>query len=103
ITGGLGGIGTCLSEFLLREYGARLVLVGRTALPERSQWGQLADGTVLARRVGNYLKLEATRGELMYQAADVCDLPSLQRAVAAAESRWGGRISGIFHLAGEVD
>ena len=38
ITGGLGGIGLELAEHLARESQARLVLVGRSALPPRESW-----------------------------------------------------------------
>ena len=44
ITGGLGGIGLCLAEYLAREWQARLVLVGRSAVPSVSDWpGIIAD------------------------------------------------------------
>ncbi len=40
ITGGLGGIGSELAEYLVRAMHAKLVLTGRTKLPEREQWDQ---------------------------------------------------------------
>jgi len=52
ITGGLGGIGGELAEFLIRTAQAKLVLTGRTQLPERELWEEwlLADD---ADSVGN--------------------------------------------------
>ncbi len=41
ITGGLGGIGLALAERLACEWQARLVLVGRSALPARHLWGEV--------------------------------------------------------------
>ncbi|MGH9363104.1 MAG: KR prefix domain-containing protein, partial [Thermoanaerobaculia bacterium] len=38
ITGGLGGLGLTFAEFLAREFRARLVLLGVSALPERAAW-----------------------------------------------------------------
>ncbi|HVU67020.1 MAG TPA: type I polyketide synthase, partial [Ktedonobacteraceae bacterium] len=38
ITGGLGGIGMALADYLARMYQARLVLVGRSAFPARPDW-----------------------------------------------------------------
>src|SRR4029077_2023436 len=38
ITGGLGGIGLVFAEYLAKKVKAKLVLVGRTGLPERSEW-----------------------------------------------------------------
>jgi amino acid adenylation domain-containing protein len=102
VTGGLGGVGTCLAEFLIREYRVKLVIIGRTAFPERGEWlRRLGEQTTVAKRIANYLKIEAVGGEFMYDAIDVCDLAGLQRTVASAESRWNQRLSGIFHLAGE--
>ncbi len=38
ITGGLGALGLAVAEHLAREFQARLVLVGRSALPPEGQW-----------------------------------------------------------------
>ena len=38
VTGGLGGIGLALAERLIKDYQARLVLLGRTRVPSREQW-----------------------------------------------------------------
>ena len=38
LTGGLGAIGLVVAEHLAREFKARLVLVGRSALPAEAQW-----------------------------------------------------------------
>ena len=102
LTGGLGGIGTCLAEFLIKEYQARLIIIGRTVLPDRIEW-PLHQGqqTIVAKRIGSYLKIEATGGEFVYVATDVCDLAGLRRVVASAESKWNQRLSGVIHLAGE--
>lgn len=45
ITGGLGGIGLLLADYLAKTVQAKLVLVGRTPLPEKSQWAQWLDGS----------------------------------------------------------
>ncbi|PYT19900.1 MAG: hypothetical protein DMG58_35255, partial [Acidobacteria bacterium] len=52
VTGGLGGIGTHLSERLSRQYKAKLLLIGRTALPDKHQWTEGAHrDPILARRI----------------------------------------------------
>jgi acyl transferase domain-containing protein/2-polyprenyl-3-methyl-5-hydroxy-6-metoxy-1,4-benzoquinol methylase/aryl carrier-like protein len=38
ITGGLGGLGMVLAEHLSKHYQARLVLIGRSDFPARSEW-----------------------------------------------------------------
>ena len=41
ITGGLGGVGLLLAEYLARTVQAKLVLTSRTGLPPRAEWEQL--------------------------------------------------------------
>ncbi len=111
ISGGLGGIGTHLAAFLMTTFAVKLILVGRTPLPNREQWpGCLADHTPLSVRLQHYLALEAaleeagsTGGEFVYAAADVGDLDALQRITAEAESHWQAPLAGIIHLAGDDD
>ncbi|HEV7515702.1 MAG TPA: SDR family NAD(P)-dependent oxidoreductase, partial [Thermoanaerobaculia bacterium] len=100
ITGGLGGLGLALANHLWRTAGARLVLVGRSALPARERWPARAAGEdELARRLRELLALEAAGAEVLVVAADVADAPALRRALAAARQRFG-RIDGVFHTAG---
>ena len=40
ITGGLGGIGLVLAEYLAQTVRAKLVLIARTSLPARGKWEQ---------------------------------------------------------------
>ena len=40
ITGGLGGVGLLLAEYLARTVQAKLVLTGRSEVPPRSQWSE---------------------------------------------------------------
>ena len=105
ITGGLGGIGIHLATWLMKRYDARLIIVGRTVLPEKSEWkGHLEKDTVLGERIRNYAALEALGGEFLYEAGDLSDHSFLNDVVTRAESEWewGERISGIFHLAGTL-
>jgi amino acid adenylation domain-containing protein len=102
ITGGLGEIGLALAEYLAREHKARLVLVGRTALPERSAWPQIeaaGQADPRARRVERIRAIEALGGEVLTVAADVADSAALGAALDLAEARFG-RIDGVIHAAG---
>ena len=46
VTGGLGGIGLAMAERLARDYQARLVLMGRTKVPPREEWGRILASAV---------------------------------------------------------
>ncbi|MEH2172001.1 SDR family NAD(P)-dependent oxidoreductase [Nostoc sp.] len=104
VTGGLGGIGTSVCQYLLKQFGVRLLIVGRTNLPPEIEWSQYIDqNTAIAKRLKNYRSLIATGGDLLYKPVDICDLTCLQQAVTEAELRWNQPLAGIIHLAGEGD
>jgi thioesterase domain-containing protein/acyl carrier protein len=90
VTGGLGGVGAELARYLLEQWGAALVIVGRTPLEG------LADGDGARRTV---LAELARRGTVYYEAADTTDVAALSAAVARAETAAGKRVTGAFHLA----
>ena len=105
ITGGFGGIGLALADHLARTVGAKLVLVGRTPLPDRAEWPRLlAAGAgerdaAAARKVRAVAALEALGTEVLAVAADVADGARMREVVALARERFG-RLDGAFHAAG---
>jgi amino acid adenylation domain-containing protein len=103
ITGGLGGIGLALAELLATRAKARLVLLGRSPLPERTEWeGRLAahgERDEAGRTLAKLLALEALGAEVLAVAADVADPEAMERALALAHSRFGP-LHGVVHAAG---
>ena len=103
ITGGLGGVGLTLAEFLGRTVNARLVLTGRSGLPGREEWaGYLAshgDADRVGRQMRSVEAIERTGAEVLVCAADAADPRQMQAAVDAARERWG-RLDGVIHAAG---
>jgi len=103
ITGGLGGIGLTLAEDLARSAQARLVLVGRTALPPRDEWTKWLeahdDGQRTSRKIRKLLELEAAGSEVLVRAADITDHREMNQVLAEVHSRFG-RIHGVIHAAG---
>lgn len=100
ITGGLGGIGLQLAEYLVEKAQAKLVLTGRSALPPRSEWKtrQLDDDRV-GRRIKAVLALEAQGAEVLILAADVADFEQMKRVKGEVEAHFGA-VNGIIHSAG---
>ena len=85
VTGGLGGLGRIVAGHLARTVGARLVLVGRSALSAaHAQWIET---------------LAAAGGAAIYVQADVARPEDAEAVVRAAKARFG-RIDGVFHSAG---
>ncbi len=78
ITGGLGGIGIEIARFLLTQYQARLLILGRTPLPNQIERSPSpADAPGMAQWQA-YETLAALPGELHYKAADVANLEQLK-------------------------
>jgi amino acid adenylation domain-containing protein len=103
ITGGLGGIGLELAEHLAREAKAKLVLVGRSAFPERERWADwLAlheESDPIRRKIERLLAIEELGGEVLALSADVADPAALRGVVEAARRRFGA-VHGVIHAAG---
>jgi len=101
LSGGLGGIGLQIARYLLKNYQARLLLVGRTSLPEKSSWNaDLKQIDVISQRLRAYQELEQLGGEVIYETVDICDVNQLFAVVEKAEAKWGRSLDGVIHLAG---
>ena len=103
VTGGLGGIGLALANHLFERARARLVLVGRSALPARSDWdlwlrSHPADDAV-SRRLRRLQDLEERGAEILVLSADVTVREGMDEVRRRAEERFGA-VHGIVHAAG---
>ena len=94
VSGGLGGISAEVSRVLLREFEAKLLLLGRTRLdPGNAHESASTSG----QRTFEEL---AAIGDVRYAAVDVADREALRRAVAEASAAWNQTPDGVMHLAG---
>ncbi|PYP88083.1 MAG: beta-ketoacyl synthase [Blastocatellia bacterium AA13] len=103
ITGGLGSLGLVMAEHLFEAVKARLILVGRTALPDRAQWNDLLEGAdnhnSTAERIRAIQSLEEKGAEILTFAADVSDEAEMRGVIQTATERFGP-INGVMHMAG---
>jgi len=100
LTGGLGGIGVPTAKYLLDHHQVRLLILGRTPLPDRATGaGHLPNAGVVAERIQAYQELER-RGEVVYEAVDICDPAAVKAAAGRAMTRWKCELDGVIHLAG---
>lgn len=105
ITGGLGGIGLVLAEYLAQTVHAKLILTGRTGLPARDEWERWlaaheeSDDT--SRKIRRVQALEAVGAEVLVASADVADREQMQAVIRQANERFGG-IQGVIHAAGTM-
>lgn len=108
ITGGFGKIGRALAEHFALRYGARVALLGRTVIPDRHTWkdmaaGQMHDAEERVRSlIGWAQTLEQSGAEIILLTADVACEDSLGEAFARVGEHWGP-INGIIHAAGLTD
>ena len=103
ITGGLGGIGLTLAEYLARTMKARLVLTSRTGLPDRDAWAahvlDRGNEDRVSRQIQAVEALERAGAEVIVLPADVSRVEDMRRTVEQARARFG-RIDGVIHAAG---
>lgn len=102
VTGAFGALGRLLCRLLVKRGARKLILVGRSKLPERSQWRDTDLGSAVGRNVRFIKELEALGAEAILAPLDITDEAAL--AAWLADFRQGDRppIRGVFHLAGQV-
>jgi hypothetical protein len=99
ITGGLGGLGLAMADHLARTTRARLVLVGRSGLPDRAAWDEWTAAhpdDAIAEKIDRVRALEGQGAEVMVLAADVSDPVAMRAAVERVHERFG-RVNGVIH------
>ena len=103
ITGGMGGIGLVLAEYLAKTVQAKLILTGRSPLPERDQWEQWLSHhdfeEKISQKIKKIQKLEALGAEVLVLSADVANQQQMKQAIAFAQNKFG-QINGVIHAAG---
>jgi amino acid adenylation domain-containing protein/non-ribosomal peptide synthase protein (TIGR01720 family) len=106
ITGGLGGIGLTLADYLAKSVHARLILVGRSPFPARDEWESRLSGRVKYHRtsikIRKLMEIEKAGGEVLAVNGDVSNLERMQEIVALSRERFG-EINGVIHAAGVPD
>ncbi len=103
ITGGLGGIGLVLAEHLAKSMRAKLILISRSAFPERDEWEQwLAthdEQDRVSRKIRKVQTIEKLGAEILIVRADVANLEQMQVAITQALAHFD-QIHGVIHAAG---
>jgi len=85
ITGGIGGMGFVFGKYLIENFNAKLILVGRK------------EETAEVRS-----KLKEFGGEVLYISADISQTENLRSKITQAEAILGN-VQGVIHTAGVID
>ncbi|OYQ63098.1 hypothetical protein B9G53_18730 [Pseudanabaena sp. SR411] len=103
ITGGLGSIGLILAEHLALTCQAKLLLVGRSPFPAKSEWQQwLATHSPedpISQKIQKLQTITNLGSEVFIARADVANLDQMLAIFAEVNQKWGA-INGVIHAAG---
>jgi acyl transferase domain-containing protein/acyl carrier protein len=102
ITGGLGDLGLVVARWMVERGARRLILMGRTKLPQRSSWSAVEPGTRLAHQIGAIRELEALGASVHLASVDVADEEQLSAFLKEFSSEGWPPIRGVVHAAGVV-
>jgi amino acid adenylation domain-containing protein len=106
ITGGLGGMGLTFAEHLAKTVRAKLVLLGRSAFPDKTEWDNWLithpEQETISIKIRKIQALEKQGAEILIAQADVANLQQMQAVITTTEQRFGA-INGVIHAAGLAD
>ena len=103
ITGGLGDLGLAVARWMAEQGARRLILMGRTPLPPRARWSEVADDSRQARRIAAVRELEALGVSVHLASVDVADEAQLAEFLSTFRSEGWPPIRGVVHAAGVIE
>jgi amino acid adenylation domain-containing protein len=95
ITGGLGALGATVATRLIRDYNAKVVLLGRTETDKDT-------GDTSSEKIDRLKKLESESKNVLYIRCNIADERELAETVAISEKKFGA-VCGVIHAAGIVE
>ena len=102
ITGGLGGVGLLLAEYLAQTVQAKLILLGRSAFPDQDKWSEWLSNhdqqDHITQKIQKLQGMKALGAEVMIASADVTNLEHMSVVVKKANQQFG-KIHGVIHAA----
>jgi acyl transferase domain-containing protein/acyl carrier protein len=99
VTGGLGGIGLTMADWIARNGGGNIVLTGRSALPDRATWQSPDLDPATRRRLDAIAGLERLGAAVTYAQVNAADRAALQRLLDGIGA--GPQpLRGVVHAAG---
>jgi acyl transferase domain-containing protein len=103
ITGGLGGVGLILADYLARSVQPRLILTRLSAFPSKDLWTQWlqehGDEDDISRKIRRLQAIEDVGAEVMVASVDAADEAQMQALLALIYEQFG-ELNGVLHAAG---
>jgi myxalamid-type polyketide synthase MxaD len=100
ISGGLGDLGLLVARWMVEQGARRLILLGRTRLPPRSNWKSVETGSRLARQITAIRELESLGACVHLASVDVADEGELSGFLDEYRAEGWPPIRGVVHAAG---
>ncbi|MFS0655873.1 amino acid adenylation domain-containing protein [Bacillus sp. 179-C3.3 HS] len=95
MTGGLGGIGKMMSEYLLDSHQVHLVLLGRRERHDLTE-EQKETLSSLEKRA------QVVGGTVVYEKTDITDAQAIESIISRHEETVGQTLQGVIHFAGII-
>lgn len=102
VTGGLGDLGLLVAEEMVRGGARRLVLSGRTPIPDRREWASLPSDDPLAGKLAAVRGLEHMGASIHVASFDVGDEEQLASFLERFRAEGWPPIRGVVHCAGSL-
>ncbi|MEH1848177.1 MAG: SDR family NAD(P)-dependent oxidoreductase [Nostoc sp.] len=100
------GLGLIYARFLGQTLNAKLILLGRSDLPQPAQWETWLASHGRQNPVSHCIKqlqtLQSTGCELLFYSVDLADITQVETAITEAKSRFEA-INGVIHAAAMGD
>jgi len=103
ISGGLGDLGLLVARWMVEQGARRLILLGRTKLPPRSNWSSVDTGNSLTRKIAAIRELESLGACVHLASVDVADEGELSGFLDEFRAEGWPPIRGIVHAAGVLE
>jgi myxalamid-type polyketide synthase MxaE and MxaD len=100
ISGGLGDLGLLVARWMAAQGARRLILLGRTRLPPRSNWISAEAGSRPARQIAAIRELESLGACVHLASVDVADEGELSSFLDEFRAEGWPPIRGVVHAAG---
>jgi hybrid polyketide synthase/nonribosomal peptide synthetase FtdB len=102
ITGGLGALGLLFARWMAERGARRLILAGRSHLPDREQWAALPVQDPHRAQVDAISDIEALGTTVELVSLDVADARALRDLLDARQADGLPGVRGVIHAAGSV-
>lgn len=106
ITGGLGGLGLAIANYMSKKAKVNFILTRRSAFPAREDWqsfiAEHGEDDKTSKKIRQLIEFEQNGSKVMAVSVDVTDIEQMKKLKSEAEAKFGA-INGIIHAAGIAD